>query len=163
LRTKYLMLLLIINGFASAQITEGSSIDNLVNSLQEVKNATDKNTKMMEDIPGIIETEFRRQASYVIVGVSIFITLIFSTGLFLLKLRERKNKKTYEEYIKELEERDKDTHLRLVMLTDRAEKILSLYEGKPLNPKEKQWQWRYPILIFSAAMIVLYYVIRGWF
>lgn len=83
-----------------------TSIDNLVNALLQVKNATDQNTRTIGNLPGMIETQYRRQASTVIVGISLFIALMYALHRMWENRRDAMKKKTHQQYIRELEERN---------------------------------------------------------
>jgi len=106
-RILFCLALFALAGLVAAQEEQrkGGTLEDLSSQIQRFNDITAKNTEIIKGIPDLIEDQYKRQTSSIIVGTSIFLLLMYSGVFFFDRLRKIKKKKSHEEYIKELEDR----------------------------------------------------------
>ena len=112
-----LILGLLTHAVYAAPISEpvkGSTIEQMKDALEKNTKSTERNTQIVEDIPLKIEGEFTQWVGVHLMGNAIFMTILFLIYLFLDKLRIKRNKKKYTEYLEELETELKTNKLSLI-------------------------------------------------
>lgn len=111
---------------------KGGALEDLLRVLEQVRQKTEENTKKIDDLPGQIENNYRRQGAVTIVGVSLTIIFIYVLTVFLDRVRRMRNKRTHEEYIGDLEARlisnQKSALERMDKTTDKAAALIAEFE-----------------------------------
>jgi len=101
-----LCIILFLSGIGNSQpVTQqntGIGIQLLIEAIQNNTRVSNQVNKEIEDLPVKFEEQLTKYGSLTIFGTSVFLLFLYSSFIFLEHIRKRRNKKTREEYIKEL-------------------------------------------------------------
>jgi hypothetical protein len=103
-----LAILTLMIGAAAAQNepqTTGGPLDQLLRALQNVTESSRENSKTVQDLPGVIEYNFRQNLSRILVGNAVLMVTLYCIIGLMDRIRKNKNRLTHEEYITELEQK----------------------------------------------------------
>lgn len=129
-----LLTLFLFVSFVSSQPVEepkkGDTLFTLIESLEETTEATRKNSDLIRDLRKQMKAEFNFWISIHLVGNALMMWAIYLFMLFLEKRRIGRNKKTYQELIKELEDKVKATEQGLIETLSHTNQLATDSNGR---------------------------------
>lgn len=143
---------------------KGGTIEQMTEAIQRNNDITIRNMEVIKSIPGLIEEQYKRQTGSIIVGTTIGMLLIYFVVAFFDRLRLMKNKKSHEEYIRNLKEEnkaifnklDENTKENKKLVDDMRELIIRLKPlDKPLVMEDKKVLNKLVLALVSLGVLGL--------
>lgn len=134
--TIFAMLLLCGVGYAQEEQKKGGTLEELAAIMQQNNDVMIRNAEIVKSIPQLITDQYQKQTGTIIVGTTIGVLLLYLFILFFDRVKRIRQKKDHEDYIQELEGKEKALMTQIKSNETRLENILTRLEEKLPQPQQ---------------------------